>query len=145
MATSVNAKLKEALYASYQEATCKNGLIDFTKQVRGEKNDFSGKYSVASNDLANLFSEKVWASGDKGGHRKLKNSISGIVIEYGNHGNDGGIDPGAALSIFHQVQEHLDFLCNKIFAYKKFHWKEKPDLDASVERLCALKPDLLKI
>jgi len=146
MATPVNPKLKDALFESYQEATCKNGLIDFTRKVRGEKNDFSGKHSVSATDLTSLFSEKVWVAEHKGGHRKLKNLLTGMVIEYANHGNDGGIDPGAAMSIFCQVQNHLDFFCKEVFAYKTYHhWKEKPDLDASAKRLCALKPSVLKI
>jgi hypothetical protein len=146
MTAPVNEKLKSALYESYQEATCKNGLIDFARKVRGEKNDFSGKHSVSTTDLTNLFSEKVWVSEHKGGHRKLKNLLTGMVIDYANHGNDGGIDPGAALSIFRQVQVHLDFLCKNVFAYKtNHHWKEEPDLESSVRRLCTLKPSVLKI
>ncbi|MEI8301254.1 MAG: hypothetical protein WCG10_06585 [Chlamydiota bacterium] len=141
MSVSFNKQLCEkALRECYHDATCKGGLIEFTQQIRTYENNFQGKYSVTQEDLTKLFSEKVWRDCKKvGGHRKIENIVTGTVIEYANHDNSRGIDPGAVMTIFSAVQEHLNILCNQIFAYKINNWKNEPDYLASVERFIALK------
>lgn len=115
----------------YQEATRKNGLIDFTKKVLGNNN--RGKYSIKTTDLSNLFSAKIWDERKTGnGHRKIQNKITGVMIEYKNHELD--LDPGSAESIYKAVQKHLNVLGNDIFKYTHKNWKTAPDLDASVVR-----------
>lgn len=123
------------LMASYKEAV--QHLIPFTAKVRTPKNDLSGKYSVSGKELDSLFSSILWASKDASGHRKLKNRITGVVIEYKNHDKKGGIDPGAILTILNQVQTHLNILCNDVFCYTKRHWKTVPDYEAAAKRLLA--------
>jgi uncharacterized protein YjdB len=123
------------LQNSYYDATRKGGLIDFTRQVRTEKKDLSGKYTINQDNLANLFSKTVWHTiKTRNGHRKLENIVTGIVVEYRNHDNKGGIDPGAAETIFYQVQEHLNILCNQIYNYTNNNWTYQPDYPASVKR-----------
>ncbi len=117
----------------YVEATKKKGLIDFTKEIRTENNDLSGKYSLKQARLAKLFSSAVWIDASKkGGHRKVSNVVTGVVIEYADHQKD--IDPGAAQTIFERVQTHLNILCNDIFGYKKYNWKFPPSYPASASR-----------
>ncbi|NGX34062.1 MAG: hypothetical protein K1060chlam1_00409 [Candidatus Anoxychlamydiales bacterium] len=120
---------------SYLDATRKKGLIDFTKEIRGQKNDFSGKYQIKLSDLHNLFSETVWEDEKKtGGHIKLKHKVTNVVIEYKNHGKNT-VDPGAALDIFDQVQTHLNILGNDIFAYKTRNWKQEPVYQKAISNL----------
>jgi hypothetical protein len=117
---------KELLEASYLDATRKNGLIDFTQQVRTDKNDMSGKYSVKQKDLDNLFSASVWKEHEKkGGHRKLTSLVTGVVVEYPNHAKD--IEPGSAETVLHAVQKHLNILHNDVFGNKARNWKDAPD------------------
>ena len=126
----------QALQDCYTDATRKDGLIAFTQKIRTPKNDLSGKYSVKQKDLDKLFSENVWVDLKKvGGHRKLQNKVTGVIIEYAAHGNKGGIDPGAALTILDAVQNHLNILGNDVFKYEKCNWKKEPDYQASVRRL----------
>ncbi|HEU64397.1 MAG: hypothetical protein KR126chlam4_01176 [Candidatus Anoxychlamydiales bacterium] len=123
------------LRESYLDTTRKNGLIDFTKKVRGQKNDFSGKYQIKLNDLDTLFSDTVWEDErKKGGHRKLINRVTRIVIEYKHHGKNT-VDPGAAKDIFDQVQLHLDILCDQIFAYSGSKWGNKPNYEKASTNL----------
>ena len=110
-------------------------MIDFTKKIR-----VNGKYSVSQQDLANLFSSQIWVDCKKtGGHRKLKNIVTGVVVEYASHGNKGGIDPGAVATVLNTVQEHLNILGNTIFMYKQRNWKVEPNYQASAKRWNALK------
>lgn len=135
---SDKAKCQTLLKECYKEATKKNGLIDFTKEIVTEEVDFSGKYSLSRSRLTNLFSNTVWKEfPTKSGHRKIQNLVTNIIIEYGNHSRD--IDPGAALTIYHSVQEHLNILCNNIFLYKNRNWKEEPNYTASYKRLVEQK------
>ncbi len=121
------------LSCAYQEATRKNGLIEFTQTIRGDENDLSGKYSVKTSQLTTLFSETVWREiKTKSGHRKIESVITGVVVEYGNHSSD--IDPGAAETILGVLQKHLNILCNDIFAYTQGNWKSEPDYGASALR-----------
>jgi hypothetical protein len=123
----------EFLVGSYQEAV--KHLIPFTAKVRTPNNDLSGKYSVSSKELDRLFSEALWASKPAGGHRKLINRLTRVVVEYKNHDTKGGVDPGAVLTILDQVQKHLNILCNHVFCYSKKHWKTEPDYKVAAERL----------
>jgi len=125
----------ELLRASYQDAIRKNGLIDFTIKIRGPKNDFSGKYQIKQYDLDTLFSKIVWHDEEKtGGHKKFIHKITNIVIEHKNHGKNT-VDPGAALTIYDQVQKHLNILCNDIFDYKENNWKTEPDYNKALLNL----------
>ncbi|NGX33017.1 MAG: hypothetical protein K1060chlam4_01076 [Candidatus Anoxychlamydiales bacterium] len=120
---------------SYLDATRKNGLIEFTQTVRGPKNDFSGKYLIKLNDLDTLFSDTVWQDErKKGGHRKLINRVTKIVIEYKHHGKTT-VDPGAIREIYDQVQQHLNILCNDIFAYKLNNWNQEPNYEKALTNL----------
>lgn len=122
------------LQESYHDATRKGGLIDFTKKIRTEKNDSSGKFSVKESELSRLFSKPVWDElSTKSGHRKIKNKITDVVVEYANHNKD--IDPGAAQTIFEAVQNHLNILNNDIFSYKSNNWKTNPDYQVSEHNL----------
>lgn len=123
----------ELLQESYQNATRKGGLIEFTQEIRTDKNNFFGKYSVTFNRIGKLFTENVWSEVATGsGHRKFENQVTHIMIEYKNHGE--GVDPGAAQSIFEQVQTHLNILNDEIFHYVVYNWKTEPDYEASVDR-----------
>ena len=94
---SVEKNIVQHLENAYLDAKRKGGLIDFTHQVRGDENDLQGKYSIQQKDLTTLFSDNVWVEcKKKGGHRKIQNIVTGIRVEYANHDNSGGIDPGAA-------------------------------------------------
>ncbi|NGX49126.1 MAG: hypothetical protein K940chlam5_00722 [Candidatus Anoxychlamydiales bacterium] len=125
----------EILRDSYLDATRKNGLIDFTQTVRGPKNDFPGKKQIKLNDLDTLFSDTVWQDQrKKGGHRKLINKVTKIVIEYKHH--DGtNVDPGAIRDIYDQVQKHLNILGNDIFAYKLKNWRDEPNYEKALTNL----------
>lgn len=124
------------LQLSYENAIRENGLIAFTREVRGEKNDNQGKYSITSKRLEGLFSSTVWKSIPKpGGHLKFKHVVTGTVIEYKNHDLKGRIDPGAVMTILDNVQETLNILGNKVFNYKSHNWKEKPDYKAAMYRM----------
>ncbi len=133
---------KEFLKMIYHDAIRKNGPIDFTQQIRTPKNDFSGKLSVKQSDLEALFSSTAWKEiKTKSGHRKLIHKVTHHVIEFGNHEKD--IDPGAVLTILDTVQDVLNTLCNRIYAYTTRSWKTEPDYAASVKRwsdLYGVKP-----
>ena len=139
MAAATGLKLtKELLEASYLDATRKNGLIDFTQQVRTDKNDMSGKYSVKQKDLDNLFSSSVWKDLEKkGGHRKLTNLVTGVVVEYPNHKKD--IEPGSAETVLNAVQKHLNILHNDVFGNKARNWKDAPDYSKVLQQLTKSK------
>ncbi len=140
MSIANKAPYEQILKECYHDATRKGGLIDFTKAIRTDKNNLQGKYSIAQEDLTKLFSDKVCKDCKKvGGHRKIENIVTGVVIEYANHNNSGGVDPGAALTIFHSVQTHLNILCNQIFSCHVNNWKSEPDYVASVDRLIEFK------
>ncbi len=64
--------------------------------------------------------------------------MTGVVIEYANHDNKGGIDPGAAVTLLEGGQKHLNILCDNIFNYKPNHRKAEPDYAASVRRFMDL-------
>lgn len=135
MAVSVQKRVL-LLRESFQDA---HSLIEFTKQIRGEKNDMSGKYSLKQSELTNLFSKAVWKDLSKrGGHRKLQNRVTGIVVEYADHSKQ--IDPGAAISVLNAVQKHLNILCNKIFAYTNRNWKTVPDYKQAEKRWQSMLP-----
>jgi hypothetical protein len=125
---------------SYRDSTRKNGLIDFAKKIRGsdKKNkSLPGKYSVKQAQLDHLFSTTVWSSAITGnGHRKLKNVVTHIVLEYGEHANDGNMDPGSVETLFHAIQEHLNILRNKIFVSP---WTETPNYRESVKSWLKLR------
>ena len=125
------------LEISYQNATAKNGLIAFTKEVRGQANDFQGKYSITPQRIESLFSSKVWIpQPKKGGHRKFEHAVTHDVVEFKNHGHKGGVvDPGAVLTILDAVQKTLNRLCNQIFRYTENNWKKAPDYQAALGRL----------
>ena len=124
---------EEFLKNAYTDVVRKQGLIDFTAEIRTEKKDFSGKYSVKQARLDNLFSGSAWKEiTTKSGHRKLTNEITHVVVEYGNHEKD--IDPGAAKSVFDAVQEHINMLFKIIYPGKVQSWKVEPDYKGSVAR-----------
>lgn len=130
----------QSLRDCYQDAVRKDGLIAFAKKIRTENNDLRGKYSLNQRELSSLFSDTVWCDCKKpGGHRKLENIVTGVMIEYANHGNKGGVDPGAAEAIFNAVQKHLNILGNEIFSYDKNNWKTEPNYLASSQRWDALR------
>ncbi len=135
MTAITSSKITEELLAAcYLDATRKGGLIEFTRDVRGEDGKESGKYSIKQTDLDTLFSKSVWNEQKTGsGHRKLKHIITGIVIEYADHKKE--IDSGAAKTILEQVQKHLNILCNEVFCYTTGNWKEEPDYSAVLLRL----------
>lgn len=122
------------LQECYREAADrKGGLIDFTKSVRRENADGSGKYSIKPTDLTALFSQVVWKEIDtKNGHRKIKNIFTDVVVEYSNHVRE--IKAGAVVTILDAVQKHLNILGNEIFAYTVNNFKQPPDYVASYER-----------
>lgn len=124
----------DLLRLSYHNATVKNGLIDFTKEVRGPNNDFQGKYSVTHKRLKSLFPPSVWEPISKiGGHLKFKHKVTDTIVEYKNHGTRAGIDPGAVMTILNSVQKTLNILGNDIFKYKSSNWKKKPNYKASLK------------
>lgn len=119
------------LQECYKNAT--NSLIGYTEDVRTEENDNSGKYSIKTSQVNKLFASPVWEEKKAAsGHRKFKNAVTKIVVEYAAHQKD--IDPGAAETILDQVQEHLNILNNVIFDYKTRNFKKEPDYRASAER-----------
>lgn len=127
---------RDLLKLSYANAVGKNGLIDFTKEVRGSDNKLSGKYSVSQQRLNTLFASKVWEPvSTKSGHKKYRHVITHNIVEYKNHGNSGGIDPGAAESILESVQETLNVLGNEIFCYTSHNWKKEPDYELALDLL----------
>lgn len=129
MSALSDRELRGYLEASYHEATRK--LIDFTQQIRTDQNDLSGKTSVKLRDLRNLFDTSLWEDRPaKSGHRILKNRITHIRVEYGNHKND--VEPGDAEDVYNQVQEHLNILNNIIFAYSAHNWKVPPDYTRAI-------------
>jgi len=128
----------KCLKDSYFDATRKGGLIDFTRMVRGEKNDFSGKYLVKQTDLDTLFSKSVWTVVDTGGgHREVRHKLTGATVEYSNHKKE--IKAGAVVTIFNEVQRHLNILNNQIYSYTNCNWKEEPDYSAARKNWLALE------
>lgn len=125
----------DLIKGAYQDAVKKNGLIEFTQQVRTNKNNCSGKYSISSKQLDNLFSKNVWKElKTTSGHRKLENMITHVIVEYANHGNRGGVDPGAVMTILNTVQTHLNILRDQIFNFKNNSWKQPPDYKDALNR-----------
>ena len=117
----------------YHNATSKNGLIDYTIEIRGPKNDNSGKYSEKTSRVNRLFQSAIWKEKKAAsGHKKFENMITKIIVEYAAHQNM--MDPGAAETILNQVQEHLNILNNVIFAYTTENFKEEPDYQAAERR-----------
>lgn len=126
--------IKNILKDSYEEATGRNGLIEFTKEIRGENNNLSGKYSLKTNRVNRMFSLYGWEeSRHASGHRKLIHKITKVVIEYSNHQQQ--VDPGAAESILNSVQHHLNILCNDIFKYQSNNWKKEPNFVTAAKEL----------
>ncbi len=126
VAASLTIKQRQDLLReAYHEVTRNNGLRDFILEVRTRNNDLSGKYSVKQARLATLFSNVIWREMPKGGHRKIKNVITGVVIEYSNHQKK--IDPGAVETILETLQRHLNMLGNKFFTYHQNNFKDEPD------------------
>jgi hypothetical protein len=120
----------------YRDATRKGGLIDFSRKVRTDANDLSGKYSIHRDDIAALFSASVWRDCKKaGGHRKVANIVTGVIIEYPNHHNQSGIDPGVVETLLDRICKHLNILSNTVFDYRTHNWKYEPDYVASARRL----------
>jgi hypothetical protein len=121
----------ELLRASFLDAKT---LISFLEEVRGPKNDLSGKYNFRLKDLRGIFSKDVWTdTSDPGGHTKLKHKITGVVINYSNHKDP--VDPGAMASIVDKVQEHVNILGNDIFSFNKRNFKEAPDFEKIARKL----------
>jgi hypothetical protein len=126
----------ELLKESYVNAKT---LIEFTKEVRGKDNSCYGKYSINSQKIQKLFNSKVWVSlNDKGGHIKKQHAITKTIIEYKNHDNKNGIDPGAVMTILDTVQTVLNVLGNDVFKYKLRNWKTEPNYEAALKRLIHL-------
>jgi predicted RNA binding protein YcfA (HicA-like mRNA interferase family) len=108
------------LQEAYNDVTKRNGLGEFMQCMREVNNNTRRKYSVKRSDLESLFSNKiVWEDqAKKGGHIKLKNSVTGVVVEYKNHGSED-VDPGAVIDILDRIQAHINILGNDIFKYTK--------------------------
>lgn len=122
------AKILEESYANALN------LAELMYRVRGEKNDFSGKYNLPLKDLSRFFAKTVWESvGGPGGHIIVKHRLTGVVINFSNHKDP--VDPGAVLDIAERVQHHLNILGNEIFQFKTRNWKEKPDFKAVAKRI----------
>lgn len=101
--TAPITKLAAQLDLTYNETET---LMRFIRDVRGPDNTFSGKYSVKLNTINSLFNASWETIPTKSGHKKLKHSITQVVIEYSNH--DSPLDPGAAENIAKQVQSHIN-------------------------------------
>ena len=56
------------------------------------------------------------------GHRRLINRVTGMRIEYADHGKSKDIDEGRNLEIFNRVQEHLNILSDEIFGLRHHKW-----------------------
>ena len=122
--------MERMLEASYKEATCKDGLIDFTARIRG---DDTAKYSIKRTDLNHLFERSLWIPNHSGGHKEWKHPVTHVVVEYVDRHKD--IDPGAVTTILEQVQKHLNILCNDIFRYTTDNWKEEPNYREAARRV----------
>lgn len=121
---------QELLMECYRDATRKDGLIEFTRSMRANEI----KYSLTPDHLNRLFASNVWVEcPKKGGHRKLQNQVTHVVIEYSNH--DKEVDPGSAQTILDAVQSHLNKLSNEIFAKGRDCWKKPPDYAAAANRI----------
>lgn len=117
---------REDLVSSYQDAIKKNGLIDLVKELRAG-------VILKLHDLNACFSGALWIkSSQRTGHRKLAHKVTRVVIEYQNHGRET-IAPHIQAQILMQTQNHLNILCNKIFAYKTRNWKTEPNFDEALK------------
>jgi hypothetical protein len=121
--------VQELLALCYKEA--KNKLIPFLKSVREKKETL--KYSVTQQSLDNMFNPLTWISIPKGGHRKIKNNVTNVVVEYAAHGNSGNMDPGVVDTIKELVQKHVNYLANDIFD-QNCNLPDDPNYDAAYER-----------
>ena len=120
-----------ALQTAYDEAVRPNGLIAFVTKLR----DPAEKYNLSKDEVYVLFKGcPLWQEqATKSGHVAFKHQITGIVVGYQNHGGPK-VDPGGAVSLRDQVQQHLNILANNVFSYTVQHWKTEPDWALSEQR-----------
>jgi len=128
--STLSPKVREDfLIESFNNATRRQGEISFLREVRTEKNDDFGKYSVKLDRLRNIFKSSVWFQHKtKSGHLKFSHKVTGIIIEFKNHGRGNNVDPGAVETIKKNLQEHENILGNEIFMFKSKNWQSLPDL-----------------
>lgn len=109
---------------AYHEAV-NGGVIDYISRVR---QDSEVKYSVSSTTLINMFDNlPLWKIvPQKGGHRKYKHLLTGVVIGFQNHGSTE-INPGHAYKLMVILQEHVNLLGNEVFKFRGHNWKSPID------------------
>lgn len=122
----------ELLKEAYLECIRKDGFHDYTRKVQPT----GGAKSVKLQRIESLFEKATtWTQiPAKGSHRKYRNLITGIVVEFsahtgGTNGND--FDTGAAKDMLERIQNHINILGNEIFKYPKRKWPE-PDFKKSL-------------
>ncbi len=124
---------------SYEEATAKNGLISLVTEMQEAfkaQHEGQGRAVIATQRVASVIekSGSLWEStGQATGHKPFKHKVTGVVIGYEGHGPKEIY--GYHLEVLHKnLQDHLNILCNDIFAYKTKNWKTEPDYEVSLSR-----------
>lgn len=128
MANVTAYKLLEDTYANCFK------LGGFLREVRGEKNDFAGKYSVKLATLNSLF-DRTWIPiKTKSGHTKLQHRVTKVMINYQNHVNL--VDPGAVTTIAEAIQVHINLFFEQFLGYstKQINTR-KPDYRHALKKL----------
>lgn len=112
---------------AYESATRKNGLIPLMQELRNKEKD------IAIDTLNSCFSHPHWVD-VKGpsGHRKIKNKITHVIIEYQNHGN-ASVATHIRKQVIDQLQTHLNILGDDIFKYKERNWKTLPNCEEALK------------
>jgi hypothetical protein len=132
---SLSINLKNDLQLAYNGATQKNGLINLTKELRSN----NGLSNVKIQTISTLFkSLPLWKQHKKSsGHVKFKHKITDINVEFPAHNSrkESTFTPFVSKQILEQVQKHLNIMGNDIFTYKKYNWKQCPNLKAVASKM----------
>lgn len=114
---------QEDLEQAYLSAT--KVLIPLTDELRR-----SSQEKRTHDDMITAFSScgKDWHQlKTKSGHVEFKNIVTGVVIGFSGHKKDGTLNNQEKSQHLGLIQEHLNILCNIIFAYDHENWKSKPN------------------
>lgn len=128
-----------SLKKSYEEATANNGLIALVTEMQealAAQRQGMGRATIATQRVASVIerSGSLWEStGQATGHKPFRHKVTDVVIGYEGHGPKEIY--GHHLEVLcANLQQHLNILCNDVFAYQTRNWKTEPDYVASVNR-----------
>lgn len=124
------------LQEMHQQIIKKDGLLDFTRQLREPKKaNLRPKITVKVEDLISRFDKnELWIDLSKGGHANYQNKIfKKIHVGFRTHGSTEVY--GKHLEgILQNIQDLINILCDKVFATRNKNWLDKPDFKEALAR-----------